>query len=133
MLFANSTASLWSAKRHRREHRAEDLLLGDDRCGMHIAQQRGRIIKAARRQRDLRLPAGCTLGDPLTNHALDTIELHARHDGADVDCLIQRKADAQAAHAFADFADQSLGDAFLHQQARAGAADLTLVEPDSVH
>ena len=115
-----------SAKRHRSQHGSEDLLLRNDGCGMHIAQQRGRIVKAARRQSDLRLPASCALRDSLANHALNTIELHARDDRTDVDCLIQRKADAQRAHALADLADQSLGDAFLHQQARARAAHLAL-------
>ncbi len=68
----------------------------------------------------------------MTNHALDTIQLHARHDGTDVDCLVQGKADAQSAHAVADFGDQILGNAFLHQQARARTANLPLIEPDSV-
>jgi hypothetical protein len=55
-----------------------------------------------------------------------------RNDGADVDGLVERKPDSQSAHAVADLADQRLRDAFLHQQARTGAADLPLVEPDSV-
>ena len=122
-----------SAKCHCGEHRTEDLLLRDDRCRMYIAKQRGRIIKASRRQRDLRLPAGCALSDPLINHALDTIELHAGNNGADIDCLVQRKTDAQVTHALPDLADQGLRDTFLHQQARASTAYLTLVEPDAVH
>ena len=55
-----------------------------------------------------------------------------RDDGADVDGLVERRADAQRAHAVANFRDERLGDALLHQQARAGAANLSLVEPDAI-
>ena len=41
-------------------------------------------------------------------------------------------ADAQLLHPRAQLLDQALGDAFLHQQPRARAADLALVEPDRV-
>ena len=92
----------------------------------------GRIIKTARRQRDLRLPADCAFGDSLTDHALDAIQLHARDDRTDVDCFVQRKADAQSAHAVPDLRDQVLSNTFLHQQARTRAAYLPLIEPDSI-
>jgi hypothetical protein len=94
-----------SAKRHGGEHRAEDLLLRDDGCRMHIAQQRGRIVEAARRQRDLRLPAGCSLRDPLANHALNAVQLHAGNNRTNVDGLVQRETDAQVAHALPDLAE----------------------------
>ncbi len=54
------------------------------------------------------------------------------HDRADVDGLVQRRADAQRFHARADLVVELLGDALLHQQPRARAAHLALVEPDAV-
>ena len=53
-------------------------------------------------------------------------------EGADVDALIQRITQAKGGHAFAQAGQEGLGDAFLHEQARAGAADFALVEPDGV-
>ena len=123
---------LRSAERHRGKNGAKDFLLRDDRSGMHIAQKSRRVIETARRQRNLRLPAGRAFRDALRHHALDAVQLHARDNGADIDRLVERRTDAQAAHAVANLRDQRLGDAFLHQQARARAADLPLVEPDSV-
>ncbi len=38
----------------------------------------------------------------------------------------------QRAHAIAHLRDERLGDALLHQQARTGAADLSLIEPDAI-
>src|SRR4029077_4019298 len=61
------------------------------------------------------------------------IELHASHDCADIDGLVEGWSGAQRAHAVANFADQRLGNALLHQQARSGTAHLSLVEPDSVY
>ena len=121
-----------SAECHRGEHGSEDLLLRNDRRRMHIAQQRRWIIKSARRQSDLRLPAGCAFGDALIDHPADAFQLDPRNDRADVDRFVERRADAQGAHAFPNLGDQSLSDAFLHQQARAGAAHLPLIEPDSI-
>ena len=54
---------------------------------MHVAQQGGRIVEASRRQRNLRLPARCSLGHTLLHHALNAIELHTRDNGADIDAL----------------------------------------------
>jgi len=68
----------------------------------------------------------------LRDHALDAIELNSRDDGADVDRFVERCSDTQLAHAIANLRDQGLGNALLHEQARTGAADLPLVEPDSV-
>src|SRR5882672_981885 len=44
---------------HGGQHRTENLLLGDHRRGMYVAEQRGWIVEPARGQLDLRLPAGC--------------------------------------------------------------------------
>ena len=99
---------------------------------MHIAEQRRRIVEAARRQLDLRLPASCALGDSLVDEPLDPVQLHSRYDGADVNGLVERRPGTQRAHTIANFRDERLGNAFLHQQARTGATDLSLVEPDAV-
>src|SRR5580698_9829240 len=99
---------------------------------MHIAQQRRWVAKTALKQHYLRLPAGRAFGDPLTDHALDTIELHASHDRTNIDRLVERKANSQSVHALANLGDQILGNAFLHQQARSRTADLPLVEPDAI-
>ena len=46
--------------------------------------------------------------------------------------LVERIADAQLAHAPLDPRQKSLGDAFLNQQPRSRAADLSLIEPDGI-
>src|SRR5579864_7333440 len=100
---------------------------------MHVTEQRGREIEAARRHGDLRLPARGAFGDALLHEPLNAFELDAGDDGADVNGFIERRADAQRVHAIADFSDERLGDALLHKETRAGAADLTLIEPDAVN
>ena len=59
------------------------------------------------------------------------VELHARIDRADVGVLVERIADAQRGDAIAQLADHLREDAFLHEQTRAGAADVPLVEIDA--
>src|SRR5208282_2106471 len=99
---------------------------------MHIAQQRWRIVETARRQRNLRLPAGCAVGHSLIDQLADSLELHFRDDGSDVDRFVERRTDAQGAHAILNFRNKRLGNALLHQQARARATYLPLIEPDSI-
>ncbi len=53
-------------------------------------------------------------------------------DGADVDAFIKRVADAQPVHAGFEFGIETVGNAFLDQQARSSTADLALVEPDRI-
>ena len=80
----------------------------------------------------LRLPAGGAFGDARIDQLADAFELDRRDDGADVDGFVERRADAEGLHARADLGVERLGHALLHEQARAGAADLALVEPDAV-
>ena len=120
------------AESHRGEHRAENFLLRNDRSGMDIAQQRWRKIKPPRRHRDLRLPAGCAFGNALIHQSLNALQLHARHNGADVDGFVQRRSYPQRAHAIANLGDQRFGNALLHQQPRTRAANLPLIQPDPV-
>ena len=80
----------------------------------------------------LGLPAGRAFGDALGDELLDAVVLDLVDDRADVDGFVERRADAEGFHAGADLVVELLGDALLHEQARAGAADLALVEPDAV-
>ena len=74
---------------HCCQHRAENFLLRDDRSGMHIAQQGGSKIEAARGHFELRLPAGCAFGDTLIHQPAYALQLHRGHNRANVDRLIQ--------------------------------------------
>src|SRR5205823_14711265 len=86
-----------------------------------------------RRKNNFWLPAGGTFGNSLLHKAVNALELDAGDDGADVYGFIERRADAQRVHARLQLARKFFGDAFLDQQARAGAADLSLIEPDTIH
>src|ERR1700675_1609895 len=99
---------------------------------MHVAQKRRRIIEAARRQGNLRLPASRAVRYALIDKTADAVELHLRHDGADVNCFIERRADTEGAHSILNLGDQNFGDTLLHQQSRTRATDLALIEPDSI-
>src|SRR5689334_6484458 len=99
---------------------------------MHVAEQRWRKIKSARRQRDFWLPACRALSNSLRHHPLDTIELHSGHNGTDINGFIEGRPDSQRAHPIANLGDQRLRNAFLHQETRTGTADLSLVEPDAI-
>ena len=102
------------AERHGSENGAEDFLLGDDAGGMDVAEKSWREIEAARGYRDAWLPAGGAFSDALIDEALDAVKLNAGNDGADVDGLIERRANAKRVHAGANFCDQRFGNAFLH-------------------
>src|SRR6185312_3050075 len=64
---------------------------------------------------------------------LDAVVLHLVDDRADVDGLIERRTHTQRLHAYAHLLVQLLRDALLHQQPRARATHLSLVEPDAVY
>jgi len=81
---------------------------------MDVAEQRGREEEAFCWQGRLRLPARGAFCHALVDQALDAIELHAGYDCPDVDGLVEWSADAEGAHAVADFCDEDFGDAFLH-------------------
>jgi len=81
----------------------------------------------------LRLPACRAIGDALLDQFADAVKLHLGHDGADVNRFVEWRTDAQGAHTILNLRGQSFGDALLHQQARARATHLALIEPDSVN
>src|SRR5579859_2671284 len=99
---------------------------------MDVAEKSRGEIEAAGGHGDAGLPARGAFGYALIDQTLDAFELDAGDDGADVDGFIERRSDAESVHAIANFGDERLGDALLHQEARTGAADLALVEPDAV-
>ena len=63
----------------------------------------------------------------------DLSELLLRVDRADVGVLVQRIADAQDLDAVLQLREHGFRHAFLHEQPRAGAAHMALVEKDAVH
>src|SRR6266481_5334526 len=93
------------SKRHGSQHRTKDLLLRNNGSRVHVTEQSRQKIKSARRYGDGRLPAGGAFGDALIDETLDALHLHACDDRADVDGLIERRADAQRVHAILNFAD----------------------------
>src|SRR6185312_3935903 len=99
---------------------------------MNVCQQRGREVESLRRQSIRRLRTSRAFAHALVHQPLDAVELNGSHDGADVNGFVERRADAQVLHARTNLSNESLRDALLHQQARTGAADLALIEPDAV-
>src|SRR5260370_16042856 len=99
---------------------------------MTVVKHRRRKMQSSCRHWNRGLPALRALGAALLQERLDAFELHAGDDRSYVDGLIERRTDAQCVHAVLNLADQLLRDAFLHQQARTGTANLPLVEPDAV-
>src|SRR5947209_13970805 len=121
------------AEGHGGEHRPEDLFLCDGGARMNIREQRWRIVQSLYRKLGSRLAAGCSLGYALIDQSPYALQLRRSNDGADINGLVERRAHAQRFHARANLRDQSLGDALLHEQTRACAANLSLIEPDAVH
>src|SRR6266480_7815688 len=120
------------AEGEHRQHRAEDLLL----CyaiALRDVREDGRcepvalLRQPARRLVDLRalLLAGF---DELTN----LVELLLGVDRPDVGVLVQRIADAKRRQPALELLHDGLVDRLLDEQARAGAADVPLVEVDAV-
>ena len=71
-------------------------------------------------------------GGAALHQIADALDLHRGDQRADVDGLVERIADAEGRHARLELGDEALLDRLLHEEARAGAADLALVEPDGV-
>ena len=79
-----------------------------------------------------RRPALGALGLADVGELPDLGELLGGVDRADVGVLVQRVADAQRGHPALEPLEHLVGDGLLHQQPRAGAADVALVEEDAV-
>ena len=121
------------AERHRDEHRAEDLDLRDRRRRLHVGEQRRRIEAALRRARPRRLPHRRALGHALRPRAS---RMRSSCTGATIAPMSTALSSGEPTRSVSmrarSFAISRSRDAFLHEQARAGAADLALVEPDRV-
>ena len=120
------------AEGQRDQHRAKDLLLHGSSRRVQPRDQ-GRLVEQSLfGQLDVRLEHVPALAHARLHPAVHRLPLRLVHDGAHVDGLVERIADAHVAHAVLELADELLGDVFLHQQARTGTADLALVEPDRI-
>jgi hypothetical protein len=99
---------------------------------MHVAQQRRRVIEPTRWKRNLGLPTSRAVGHSLVNQFAYAVELHFGDYRAYVDRFVERRADSQGAHSVLQLYQENLSDALLHEQARACATNLALIEPDSI-
>ncbi len=120
------------AERQHRQHRAEDLLAGDAVRLRDAGEHRRREPEAALGQVARRRPAGRALGLAGVGELADAGQLRGGVDRADVGVLVERVADAQRGQPPLQRRDQFVGDRLLHEQPRAGAAHLALVEEDAV-
>ena len=116
-----------------RKNRAEDLFLGEQVRRADLRCKHRQVEPAGLGQGTVGLPDRGALFFALLDHRTHPIELHLVDQRADIGVLVERVAEAQMAHALPDPREEALGDALLHQEPRAGAADLALVEPDAVH
>src|SRR6185312_17429661 len=120
------------AEREHAEHRAEDLLLRDAVALRDVREDGRREPVALLRQAARRLVDVGSLRLARFDEVDDLVELHLRVDRADVGVLVERVADAERLEAALELLDQRLEDRLLREEARAGAADVALVEVDAV-
>ena len=114
------------------EDGAEDFLAGDAVAEGDIREERGGEVEPALRESAGGLVDFRAFADAAFHEFLDFFELLAGVDGADVGVLVEGVADAEVADAHFQFAEHFIGDAFLDEEAGAGAADMALVEEDAV-
>ena len=119
-------------ERQHREDRPEDLLARDPVALGDVGEQRRAEEVAALGQVAGRLVELGALGDAGRDELGDLLELGLRVDRPDVGVLVERVADADRRQAVLELVDERLDDRLLDEQARAGAADLALVEVDAV-
>ncbi len=120
------------AERQHRDDGAEDLLGGDAVRGGDAGEQGGGEPVAALGQRGRDGAPHRALLLAGRDERLDARELLGRVDRADVGVLVERVADAQPGHAVPQPRDHLVGHALLDEQARSGAAHVSLVEEDAV-
>src|SRR5437867_2044308 len=123
---------LGRAEGEHRKHRSEDLLLRDAVALRDVREDRRREPVALLRQPARRLiDLGALLLAGIDELA-NLFELLLRVDRSDVGVLVQWVADAKRREAALQLLDDRLVDRLLHEETRAGAADVTLVEVDAV-
>src|SRR5208282_6320380 len=100
--------------------------------GLDASEQRRRIKQTFLWRGPARLPTGRAFRDTLCYELFDSLQLDRGNDRANVDPFVERIAYAKIFHPAPEFLDDFCSDPFLHKEAAARAADLTLVEPDRV-
>src|SRR5436305_9404541 len=123
---------LGSAEGEDGEDGAEDLLLGDPVALCDVREDgRHEPVALLRKSAGGLVDLGA-LFDAGSDELPDLLELGGGVDRADVGVLVERVADAQRREAALELCDQRLVDGLLDEEARAGAADMSLVEVDPV-
>ena len=115
-----------------RQDRPEDFLAGDAVAGGDVGEITRREPETLRGQVAPALGEIGAFADAAVDEFADAVQLLARIDRADVGVFVERIADAQRLDAVFEFAQDLAVDAFLDEESRAGAADVTLVEVNSV-
>ena len=133
MLLAFSTASCGRAEGQHRQHRAEDLLAGDAVGLGDAGEQRRRepeaVGRAARTAGDQRsAPSASPMSESSRIRASCSAELIAPMSVF----LSSGSPTRSVRHPALEPVEELVGDRLLHQQPRAGAADVALVEEDAV-
>ncbi len=121
------------AKLHDREHGSEDFVARDRVARTDVGEKRGTNVEAGRRECTLGLPDHCAVFARESDHPGDLVELSLRVLRAHVRVLVERIADADAREAALEHLDQPVVDAFVDDEARQSAADLSFVEEDAAH
>src|SRR4051812_5895730 len=120
------------AERQHAEHGAEDLLLRDAVALRDVREDGGREPVALLRQPAWRLVDLGAFVLAGLHELLDARQLLPGIDRADIGVLVERVADPQRGHAPLELLDRGLVDRLLHEQPRARAAHVSLVEVDAV-
>ena len=111
----------------------EDLLGHDGTRRRRPDAQGGGHEETVVRDRPVGLPDRRAVGSARLQVSPYAVQLRPVHQRAHVDRLVQGVSHPQALHPAAEAVVHLLLHALLHQQPRAGATDLSLVEPDPVH
>src|SRR5437660_4061964 len=104
-----------SAERHRDQHRAKDLHLGNSCRGRDIGEKRWWKEIPFRWTRPRGLPHVCTFLDTLRYQALNLLELPWRDDRPHIYRFIQWVTKTELLHTDAQFADQAVRNVLLHE------------------
>src|SRR3989442_13214202 len=120
------------AEREDGQYRTEDLLLRDA-VRLRDVRENGRHepVAAVGKPTGRLVDLGALFYARL-HERRDLLELLLRVDRADIRVLVERIADAQGGHPSLERRDHRLVDRLLHEEARARAADMALIEVDPV-
>ena len=120
------------AERQHGEHGAEDLLARDPVRRATPVKKVGGNQKPRSGSAHGGWWSSAPSATPVATSSWIRFELRGGVDRPDVGVLVERVADAQRRDAALELRDDRLGDRLLHEQPRAGAADVALVEVDAV-